>query len=169
VPHPARILALDLGRKRIGLAISDPLGLTAQGLETFERSHIRADIGAIHQATSHWQAGAVLIGLPRTLRGDEAKQANWVRDFGKRLRKRNGLPVVYWDERLTSVEAERVLRQEGGDRLSMKGKVDRLAAVILLQSYLDAGCPGLESERESGSGEDPGAFVETLEMEDWQG
>lgn len=149
VHHPARILALDLGRKRIGLAISDPLGITAQGLTTLERTHIRADIGAIHQATVEWAAGAILIGLPRTLRGDEARQANWVRDFGRRLRKRNGLPVLYWDERLTSVEAERVLRQEGGDRMSMKGKVDRLAAVILLQSYLDAGCPGLDEGTET--------------------
>ncbi len=125
------------------MAISDGLGLTAQGLSTLERTNIRADLSAIYHLAKEREAGAVLLGLPRTLRGDEAKQANWVRDFGKRLKKRSQLAVVYWDERFTSVEAERVLRQEGGDRLSLKGKVDRLAAVILLQSFLDAGCPGL--------------------------
>ncbi|MCW5964310.1 MAG: Holliday junction resolvase RuvX [Bryobacterales bacterium] len=140
-----RILALDLGRKRIGLAISDGLGITAQGLPTLERTNIRADIGGIYHLATDREARAILLGLPRTLRGDEARQANWVREFGARLEKRSQMPVVYWDERLTSVEAERVLRQEGGDRLSMKGKVDRLAAVILLQSYLDAGCPGLSA------------------------
>lgn len=139
----SRILALDLGRKRIGLAISDGLGITAQGLPTLERKNMRTDLGAIHHLLREREASAILLGLPRTLRGEEARQAEWVRDFGDRLKKRCGCPVVYWDERFTSVEAERVLRQQGGDRMSRKGQVDRLAAVILLQSYLDAGTPGL--------------------------
>lgn len=140
---PARILALDLGRKRIGLAMSDGLGITAQGLSTLERRTMRADLGAIHHLAATGEVGAYLLGLPRSLRGEESRQAAWVRDFGERLKKRSRLPVLYWDERFTSVEAERVLRQEGGTRQSLKGKVDRLAAVLLLQSYLDAGCPGL--------------------------
>lgn len=141
----ARILALDLGRKRIGLAISDALGITAQGLPTLERKNMRVDIGTINAILRENGASAILLGLPRTLRGDEARQADWVRDFGDRLQKRCSCPVVYWDERFTSVEAERVLKQQGGDRISRKGQVDRLAAVILLQSYLDAGAPGLAS------------------------
>ncbi len=140
-----RILALDLGRKRIGLALSDGLGITAQGLPTLERKTMRVDIGTINAMLRDHGASAILLGLPRTLRGDEARQADWVRDFGERLRKRCGCPVVYWDERFTSVEAERVLKQQGGDRISRKGQVDRLAAVILLQSFLDAGTPGLAS------------------------
>jgi len=153
-----RILALDLGRKRIGLALSDPLGITAQGLPTLDRTTMRVDIGTINRIASENGAASILLGLPRTLRGDEAKQAEWVRDFGARLKKRSGLPIVYWDERFTSVEAERVLKQEKGDRFSRKGQVDRLAASILLQSFLDAGSPGIASK---------GASSVLLEDDNW--
>ena len=141
---PARILALDVGRKRIGLAISDGLALTALGLPTLERKNLRVDIGTLFHLASEREVGAFLLGLPRNLNGSEGSQATFVRDFGDRLRKRSKLPVVYWDERLTSVEAEGILWQHGGDRLAQKGKVDRLAAAILLQDFLNEGAPGLE-------------------------
>jgi len=162
-----RLLALDLGRKRIGLALSDALAITAQGLPTLTRTNIRADIGTIHRLATEHAAGAILLGLPRTLRGEEGRQSAWVRDFGERIRKRTHVPVVYWDERFTSVEAERVLRQEGGDRLSHKGKVDRLAAVILLQSYLDAGRPGLAPHLDAGPEMPQDAPAAELDFSGW--
>lgn len=147
-----RILALDLGKKRIGLAVSDLLGVTAQGLPTYNRKNLRADLLAIHLKARELHASAVLMGLPKSLKGEEARQAQWVRDFGTRLEERSGLPVFYWDERFTSVEAERVLKLKrsgpagGKGRLVQKGQVDRLAAVLLLQSYIDAGLPGVGLE-----------------------
>lgn len=147
-----RILALDLGKKRIGLAASDLLGVTAQGLPTYARVNLRADLLAIHLKAKELYASAILMGLPKSLQGEEAKQAQWVREFGTRLQERSGLPVFYWDERFTSVEAERVLKLKrsgpagGKSRLVQKGQVDRLAAVLLLQSYLDAGLPGMGLE-----------------------
>jgi putative Holliday junction resolvase len=147
-----RVLALDLGKKRIGLAVSDPLGVTAQGLPTYHRVNLRSDLVAIHRRTQELHVAAVLMGLPKSLQGEEARQALWVRDFGTRLQQRCGLPVLYWDERFTSVEAERVLKLQrsgsrgGKARIGQKGQVDRLAAVLLLQSFLDAGMPGLAVE-----------------------
>ncbi|MDZ7637273.1 MAG: Holliday junction resolvase RuvX [Bryobacterales bacterium] len=147
-----RVLALDLGKKRIGLAVSDPLGVTAQGLPTYSRVNLRSDLLAIHLKAKELYASAILMGLPKSLQGEEAKQAQWVREFGTRLNERSGLPVFYWDERFTSVEAERVLKLKrsgpagGKSRLVQKGQVDRLAAVLLLQSYIDAGMPGLALE-----------------------
>lgn len=161
-----RLLALDLGKKRIGLAVSDPLGVTAQGLQTYNRVNLRADLLAIHLEARRLSVSAFLMGLPKSLSGAETRQAGWVREFGTKLGERSGLPVLYWDERFTSVEAERVLRLERGGasggkrRLGMKGKVDRLAAVLLLQSYLDAGLPGLAPE--DGAEPDDFASVDTL-------
>lgn len=164
-----RLLALDLGKKRIGLAVSDPLGITAQGLQTYNRVNLRADLLAIHLEARRLSVSAILMGLPKSLSGLEARQAGWVREFGTKLSERTGLPVVYWDERFTSVEAERVLKLErssaapGKRRLGMKGRVDRLAAVLLLQSYLDAGLPGLAPEE----GAEPGDFSDdALDSED---
>jgi putative Holliday junction resolvase len=147
-----RVLALDLGKKRIGLAVSDPLGVTAQGLPTYHRVNLRTDLVEIHRKAQQLHAAAVLLGLPKSLQGEEARQAQWVREFGTRLHERSALPVLYWDERFTSVEAERVLklqRSGGGSgkaRIGQKGQVDRLAAVLLLQSFLDAGMPGVALE-----------------------
>jgi putative holliday junction resolvase len=147
-PPPGRILALDVGARRIGLAVSDALGLTAQGLETFVRTNIREDLARLGRLAEEREVSRLLIGDPKTMAGGESRQARLVREFGDRLAARTGLPVQYWDERLTSVEAERVLR-EGGARMrsERKGAVDRLAAVILLESYLQwceihAGRPG---------------------------
>ena len=163
-----RMLALDLGKKRIGLAVSDPLGVTAQGLPTYARVNLRADLLAIHLKAKELDASAILMGLPKSLQGEEARQAQWVREFGARLEERSGLPVFYWDERFTSVEAERVLKLKRGgpagskSRLLQKGQVDRLAAVLLLQSYLDAGLPGVGIEE----GAEPGDLLDGGEFEE---
>ena len=137
-PVPSRILALDLGKKRIGLAISDPLGITAQGLPNLVRARKRADFALLEQIVRERQVGLILMGNPINMRGDEGRQSGWVREFAQALEKRTGLPVKLWDERLTSVEANRVLRSSGISIQKRAAAVDRLSAVILLQSYLDS-------------------------------
>jgi len=134
-----RILALDLGKKRIGLALSDSLGISAQGLNTLQRSTIREDIAALAAIAREHQVQLVLLGHPLNMRGDEGRQAFYTRDFAQRLTERTGLAVRFWDERLTSREAERVLKQSGISIQKRAKAIDRLAAVILLASYLDAG------------------------------
>ena len=134
----SRILALDLGKKRIGLAISDPLGITAQGLPNLVRTRKRADLAALEQLVRERQVGLILMGNPINMRGDEGRQSAWVREFAQALEKRTGLPVKLWDERLTTVEANRVLRSSGISIEKRAAAVDRLSAVILLQSYLDS-------------------------------
>jgi len=134
----SRILALDLGKKRIGLAISDPLGITAQGLPNLVRVNKRADLAALQQLTTDREVGRILLGNPINMRGAEGRQSGWVREFAAALQKQTGLPVMLWDERLTSVEAGRVLRSSGISIEKRAAAVDRLSAVILLQSYLDS-------------------------------
>jgi putative holliday junction resolvase len=133
-----RILALDLGKKRIGLAISDPLGITAQGLPNLNRSNKRADLAALESLAREREVGLFLMGNPINMRGDEGRQSGWVREFAQALESRTGLEVKFWDERLTSVEAGRVLRASGISIQKRAAAVDRLSAVILLQSYLDS-------------------------------
>ncbi len=132
-----RILALDLGERRIGLAVSDPLGLTAQGLKTLERSNRRNDLKAIREAAEQYQVGLILVGQPLHMSGHAGTQAERAQAFAEDLRRRLGLEVRLWDERLTTVEAQRVLRSSGIGREKRRQAVDRLAAVLLLQSYLD--------------------------------
>ena len=139
VPVSGRILALDVGRRRIGLAVSDALGITAQGLPTYERGNIRQDLIYFGTLCRERGIGSLLIGLPLHMRsGDESRQAEYVRDFAAKLKLETGLPIVFWDERLTTVAAERVLRESGIGLEKRKRAVDRLAAVILLESYLGA-------------------------------
>jgi len=133
-----RILALDLGKKRIGLAISDPLGITAQGLPNLERSNKRTDFARLEQLIREREVGRILMGNPINMRGTEGRQSGWVREFAEELEARTGLAVKLWDERLTSVEAGRVLRASGISIAKRAAAVDRLSAVILLQSYLDS-------------------------------
>ena len=133
-----RILALDLGKKRIGLAISDPLGITAQGLPNLVRTRKRDDLDAIGQLAREREVGLILMGNPINMRGSEGRQSAWVREFAQTLEKRTGLPTKLWDERLTTVEAGRVLRASGISIEKRAAAIDRLSAVILLQSYLDS-------------------------------
>jgi putative holliday junction resolvase len=133
-----RILALDLGKKRIGLAISDPLGITAQGLPNLNRTNKRTDLDVLQQLIRDREVGLILLGNPINMRGSEGRQSGWVRVFAADLETRTGLTVKLWDERLTSVEAGRVLRSSGISIEKRAAAVDRLSAVILLQSYLDS-------------------------------
>ncbi len=133
-----RVLALDLGKKRIGIAVSDELGFTAQGMETLRCVNQRTDLAAIAKIAREKGAGLVLIGNPLNMTGQVGAQAEWVHAYAARIAEYTGLEVKLWDERLTSAEANRFLR-EGGLSVDRKtGTVDRMAAVILLQSYLDS-------------------------------
>jgi putative Holliday junction resolvase len=133
-----RILALDLGKKRIGLAVSDELGLTAQGLPTIHRSNLRLDFEALAEVVRDRGVSTILLGEPLHMSGDAGRQSVWVREFGEKIEKRLGIEVRYWDERLTSKEAERVLRSSGIGIEKRARAIDQLSAVILLQSYLDS-------------------------------
>jgi putative holliday junction resolvase len=133
-----RILALDLGKRRIGLAISDELGITAQGLETLQRIRVREDVAKLAQLVRERNVSLILMGNPVNMSGREGRQSDYARDFGERLRAATGVDVKLWDERLTTVEAQRVLRQSGISLQKRTQAVDRLAAVILLESYLDS-------------------------------
>ena len=134
-------MALDLGKKRIGMALSDELGVTAQGLETLERTNIREDLARISQLAAQRSVSLILMGNPLHMSGREGRQAEYARDFGERLRAASGIPVEFWDERLTTVAAQRVLRESGISIEKRAKAVDRLAAVILLESYLDSRNP----------------------------
>jgi putative Holliday junction resolvase len=138
VEKPRRILALDLGKKRIGLALSDELGLTAQGLETLEREGRRDDIAKLRRLAAERGVALFLIGDPVHMSGEAGRQSEYTREFARELEYKTGLPVKFWDERWTSREAERTLRGSGIAHGERKPAIDRLSAVILLQSYLDS-------------------------------
>jgi putative holliday junction resolvase len=134
--HAGRVLALDVGKKRIGLALSDELGLTAQGIETLQRTRIREDLEKLRDLAVRSNVKLLLIGKPLHMSGDESRQSEYTREFAARLAAHLQLPVVFWDERLTSVEAGRILRAGGASLEQHKKSVDRLSAVLLLESYL---------------------------------
>jgi len=132
-----RVLALDLGKRRIGLAISDELGITAQGLPTLQRKNIRADLAGLSRIVKEKGVDRILIGNPLHMSGDAGRQSESARQFGEQVARHTGLDVELWDERLTTVEASRVLRSSGIGIEKRAKAVDQLSAVILLQSYLD--------------------------------
>jgi len=127
-----------LGKKRIGLAVSDELGLTAQGLETLQRTNVREDLARLVQLIAEKNVSLILMGNPLHMSGKEGRQAQYTHEFAERLHKASGVALEYWDERLTTVQAERVLRESGISIAKRALAVDRLAAVILLESYLDS-------------------------------
>ena len=137
VVHP-RILALDLGKRRIGLAVSDELGITAQGLPTLERTRIRDDLDTLAKLIAENHVQLIVMGNPLHMSGREGRQAAYAREFADRLHRHTGIPVEFWDERLTTVEAGRVLRESGIGIEKRAAAIDRLSAVILLESFLDA-------------------------------
>ncbi len=137
-----RILALDSVTKRIGVALSDELGWTAQPLETFERRTLDRDLAHIHALVQTHDVKQVLVGLPFRLNGEEGPAAKAVQGFVDCLEKALVVPVVTWDERLTTREAEDLLIAADVSRKKRKGVVDRVAAAILLQGYLEAHTSG---------------------------
>lgn len=132
-----RVLALDFGQRRIGLAVSDPLGLTAQGLPTLERKNKRSDFGALRKLADEYEAAVLLVGHPLNMSGAAGPQAQNAQEFARELERQTGRNVVLWDERLTTREAQRVLVESGVSQKKRSAAIDRLSAVLLLQSYLD--------------------------------
>lgn len=133
-----RILALDWGKRRIGLAVSDELGLTAQGLPTLARTNKAKDLEALSQLIREKDVRLLVVGQPLHMSGDAGRQANQAEQFARTLSARVQVPIKLWDERLTSVEAGRILQESGARRSKQLGVVDRLSAVLILQSYLDS-------------------------------
>lgn len=123
------------------MAVSDALGITAQGLPTIRRKNKRTDLEALEQVIRAHDVAEIVVGNPLRLSGEESRQSEKVAAFAEDLRRRFGLPVHLWDERLTSVQANRLLREAELSIRKRAAAVDRLAAVLILQAYLDAhGC-----------------------------
>jgi putative holliday junction resolvase len=136
-PTQGRVLGLDVGSKRIGVAVSDPLGITAQGLETLQRRNKRLDFEALGQLVKTWEVVEIVVGFPLRMSGEEGIQAEKMQRFAEELRERLQVPVHLWDERLTSAEANRLLR-ETDMSIQRRGQVvDRMAAVLILQSWME--------------------------------
>jgi putative Holliday junction resolvase len=135
---PGRILALDVGARRIGLAVSDPLGFTAQGLDTLRRTNKRTDLAHLQALIGEYKVAEIVVGYPLKMSGHPGAQAEKVSAFAEELRRRFGLPVHLWDERLSSAEANRVLRQSEISIRRRGQAVDRLAAVLILQNFLES-------------------------------
>lgn len=122
----------------MGLAVSDPLGITAQGLETLQRKNKRSDFARLERLIREYQVGEIVLGNPLRMSGEEGTQSQKVAEFAEELRRRFGLPVHLWDERLTSAEANRLLRETELSIQKRAQAVDRIAATLILQSFLQA-------------------------------
>lgn len=133
-----RFLGLDIGSKRIGVSISDELGLTAQGMDTIVRNKIEDDIEKIHRLVENAHITEIVVGLPLNMDGSEGPQAKMALDFCRLIRQRLPVNVVTWDERLSTRSAERTLLEADLSRGRRKHLRDKLAATIILQSYLDS-------------------------------
>ena len=136
----ARVLGVDYGERRVGLAVSDPSGTIAQPLPTLaRRTGKRPPVHAVAELAREWQVEAIVVGLPLTLEGDESDWTREARAFGDRLADRTGLPVHFVDERMTSVRAERAVRSLGLRRADRedRSRVDAAAAILILQAFLD--------------------------------
>jgi len=145
-----RVLGLDVGSRRIGVAISDPLGITAQGLETLQRRNKRHDLAALERVIRYYAIREIVVGLPLRMSGAEGAQSEKMQVFAEELRKRFRLPVHLWDERLTSAEANRLLR-ETDLSIEKRGKaVDRMAAILILQGWMERRLLASASRRPDG-------------------
>lgn len=134
---PHRVLGLDVGARRIGVAISDPLGITAQGLDTLHRKNKKYDLQHLNRVIREYDVKEIVVGLPLRMSGAEGIQAEKIHAFAEDLRKHFELPVHLWDERLTSAEANRLLR-ETDLSIEKRGKaVDRMAAILILQGWME--------------------------------
>lgn len=136
-----RIMGLDYGSKTIGVAISDPLGLTAQGIEIIRRedeNKLRKSLRRIEELISEYQVEEIVLGFPKNMDNTIGDRAQKSLELKEMLERRCGLPVIMWDERLTTVEANRTLMESGVRRENRSKYVDMIAAVFILQGYLDA-------------------------------
>ena len=135
-----RIMGLDLGSRTVGVAVSDSLGITAHGVETItrkEENKLRRTLARIEQLIQEYQIEMIVLGYPKNMDdsiGDRAKKTEEFRDM---LVRRTGIPVTLWDERLTTMEANEILRESGVRKENRKSVIDKIAAVLILRSYMD--------------------------------
>ena len=135
-----RIMGLDYGSKTVGVAVSDALGLTAQGIEIIRRkseNKLRQTLARIEEIAKEYGVEKIVLGFPKHMNNDIGERAEKSLEFKEMLERRTGLPVVMWDERLTTVEADRTMMETGIRRENRKEYVDMIAAVFILQGYLD--------------------------------
>ena len=135
-----RILGLDFGSKTVGVAVSDGLLLTAQGVETIERkdeNKLRKTCARIEELIAEYEITEIVLGLPKNMNNTEGERVEKTKAFGEMLERRTGLPVHYLDERLTTVAAEQILMESGVRRENRKAVIDKVAAGLILQGYLD--------------------------------
>lgn len=136
-----RIMGLDYGSKTVGVAMSDPLGITAQAVETIWRkdeNKLRKTCARIEALIEEYEVERIVLGLPKHMNNDLGERAEKALAFGEMVKRRTGLEVVMWDERLTTVEAERTLIENNVRRENRKQYIDKIAAVFILQGYLDS-------------------------------
>ena len=146
-----RIMGLDFGSKTVGVAVCDPLGITAQMVETIFRekeSKLRRTLARIVELVREYEIEAIVLGYPKNMNNSQGERVRKTEEFQESLKTRTGLEVILWDERLTTVAAERVLMECGVRRENRKEKVDQIAAAMILQGYLDC----LKNQNESGKG-----------------
>ena len=135
-----RIMGLDFGSKTVGVAISDSLLVTAQGIEIIRRKEenkLRRTLARIEGLIVEYDISEIVLGLPKNMNGTEGIRAELTNEFKEKLERRTGLPVTLWDERLTTVAADKTMMESGVRRENRKDYVDMIAAVLILQGYLD--------------------------------
>ncbi len=135
-----RIMGLDFGSKTVGVAISDALLLTAQGIEIIRRKEenkLRQTLARIEELIVEYEVGEIVLGLPKHMNATEGVRVELTQEFKEKLERRTGLPVTFWDERLTTVAADKIMMEAGIRREHRKEHVDRIAASLILQGYLD--------------------------------
>ena len=135
-----RIMGLDFGSKTVGVAVSDPMLMIAQGLEIIRRkdeNKLRQTLARIEELIVEYEVGEIVLGLPRNMNGTEGVRVELTNEFRDKLERRTGLPVVMWDERLTTVAADKAMMEAGIRRENRKEYVDMIAATLILQGYLD--------------------------------
>ena len=143
-----RIMGLDFGSKTVGVAISDPLLITAQGIEIIRRqdeNKLRKTLARIEELIVQYEVGEIVLGFPKNMNDTIGERAELSLEFKEKLERRSGLPVTMWDERLTTVAADKAMMEAGIRRERRKEYVDKIAAVFILQGYLDY----LKNEKES--------------------
>lgn len=137
---PVRIMGLDFGSKTVGVAVSDSLLVTAQGVEIIRRQEenkLRRTLARIEELIVEYEVGEIVLGLPKNMNATEGVRAELTREFQEKLERRTGLPVILWDERLTTVSADRAMMEAGIRRERRREYVDKIAATLILQGYLD--------------------------------
>jgi putative Holliday junction resolvase len=132
-----RYIGLDVGDRTVGVAVSDPLGYTAQGITTVRRKSLEKDLENLREIFKEYEIQGIVVGLPKNMNGTIGPQAEKAMEFGRVLEEEFGHKVIFWDERLTTMAAHRVMLEADMSRKKRKGLVDKIAATYILQGYLD--------------------------------